>query len=139
LQTGISARLLRAYRRTTYMVAGIELRIGRRSAAADTLLLSRGAREGVLITAWNPRSRPMPEGWNRRAQNRLAASLRPIATVPAEGRLDSWREAHVLALGPASRLLRPARRFRQNALVRVAVGRKVELLLIRWYSTALHG
>src|SRR3954467_12289085 len=83
LHARLSARLLRAYRGTTYTAAGIEVRIGRRNAALDALLRAHGAREGVLITAWNPRSRRMPERWNHRAQDRLNGFLRRVATMPA--------------------------------------------------------
>jgi Protein of unknown function (DUF3293) len=126
----VTPRLLRAYRKTEYTVAGLVIRIGQRSPALDALLARYGAREGVLITAWNPRSRRMPEGWNRRAASNLTAMLRGVPLLPAAGRLRRWQEAHVLALGPAARFARPARRFRQNAIVRVASRHVAKLLLI---------
>jgi len=102
----ISQRLLRAYRDTTYTAGGVVLRIGRRSAVT-----------GVLVTAWNPRSRRMPVGWNHRMQQRLCERLRRFATVPAEGALGRWREAHLLVIADARQVLSIARNFRQRAIV----------------------
>ncbi len=71
-RTRLPPRMLRAWRRTLYLLAGrIAVRIGRRSPAADALLAALGARQGVIVTAWNPFGRRRPEGWNRRAGARL--------------------------------------------------------------------
>ena len=92
---GIPARMLIAYRKTSYKAAGIEVRIGRRSPAMDRLLSSHGVREAVFITAYNPFSRVMPPGWNQRMQLRLAQVLRRRQCLPAQGSWRRWSEAHL--------------------------------------------
>lgn len=126
------SRLWTAYRRTLYRLSPIvacpiALRIGARSFAADALLARFGVQEAVLVTAWNPRSRRMPDGWNRRMQAGLAACLRRRAVLPAEGAWRGWREAHLLVLGPAQPVEALARRFRQTAVVTLRRGAPVRL------------
>ena len=125
----IPPRLLRAYRATRYEAAGVAVRIGRRSAAMDAVLDRMGARVAGFITAWNPRSRRMPDGWNRRMQGRLAERLRRHACVPARGSLRRWHEDHLLAAADPGQLLRLARVFRQYGIVVVVRGRPARLLL----------
>jgi Protein of unknown function (DUF3293) len=121
--------LLRAYGKTCYEAGGIEVRIGCRSPAMDRMLLLRGVREAVLVTAYNPYSRVMPRGWNERMQVRLAQRLRRRSTLAAEGSWRCWSEAHLLVFGDV-RLARPmARLFRQNAIVIVRLGQPARLLL----------
>jgi Protein of unknown function (DUF3293) len=109
----VPARLLRAYRTTAYVVDGVVCRIGRRCPPGVA---------GVFITAWNPRSRLKPAGWNARMQKALAARLRRWPVRVAEGRGRGWREAHLLVDAPEAVVLRLALMFRQNAVV-VARGR----------------
>lgn len=109
--------LLRAYRNTCYEADGIQIRVGRRSAATDRLLLTYGARTGVLITAYNPFSRLMPLAWNHRMQARLLQALRRHRILPARGLLGRWSEAHLMVFGDPRPLRRLARRYRQNAIV----------------------
>ncbi|MBS0560438.1 MAG: DUF3293 domain-containing protein [Proteobacteria bacterium] len=127
-RSDLSPRLHRAYRETAYACRGAEIRIGRRSRALDDLLLTLGARQGALLTAWNPRSRLLPEPVNRRRQRQLADRLRRQRTAEAEGRLKAWREEMLLVAGD----IRPARRlgrlFRQNMLVSLRTGRKASLV-----------
>ena len=53
------------------------------------------ARIAVFITAYNPLSRRMPEGWNRRMQHRLRQAL-GVGTVCADAELSGhWSEAHL--------------------------------------------
>ncbi len=94
------------------------------------MLTRLGARAGALITAANPRSRTMPEGWNRRMTQRLASAIKGAALLPAEGRLRGWREAGLFVCGDPRRLARLGRQFRQNALVIVQHGRPARLLLL---------
>ena len=65
-----------AFLRTGYEAGGVVVRIGRRSGPMDALLRRRGARAAGFVTAWNPFSRPMPLGWNRRLQARLREAAR---------------------------------------------------------------
>lgn len=124
-------RMLRAWRRTLYLLAGqITVRIGRRSPAADALLAALGARQGVIVTAWNPFGRRRPEGWNRRAGARLRWAARRIATVPAEGRLGTWVEEGLLLVGDPRPALRLARCFRQGGVVHLRRAAPARLLLL---------
>lgn len=118
----MNGRLLAAYRRTEYRAAGAVVRVGRRSAAVDEWLRSLGARHGAFVTAWNPRSRPMPPGWNARMQERLRRAARRQQGVAGEGRWRGWAEGHLLLAGDPRRAAVLARRFRQNAIVVVTRG-----------------
>jgi len=102
----ISAATMRAYRATTYRVDGTEVRIGQRATLT-----------GVLLTAWNPRSRLMPIGWNRRMQHRLYLAIRRWSTQPASGTLGRWHEDHLCVQADPRACKVIARRFRQAALV----------------------
>jgi hypothetical protein len=75
----LSARLFNAYRKTSYTAGKVEVWIGRRSPAMDQLLATHNARAGVFVTAWNPLSRRMPPGWNRRMQERLAHLIHGVS------------------------------------------------------------
>jgi len=114
----IPPRLLRAYRDTEYRACGVVVRIGCRSPLT-----------GVFITAWNPFSRRMPEGWNRRMQARLHERLRRFAVCPADGVLKRWHEAHLLVAADPRRISRIARIFRQRAIVVVQSGHPTKLVL----------
>jgi hypothetical protein len=122
--------LLIAYRRTRYEALGIDVRIGRRCAAMDRLLASHGAREGVFITAWNPFSRVMPCGWNRRMQARLAQALRRRCVLPASGGWGRWSEAHLFVVGDVRPVGRLGRLFRQTAVVVVRRGQAARLRVV---------
>jgi hypothetical protein len=127
---GVSPRLLRAYRQTHYTAEGIDIRIGRRSAAMDAWLADHGAQTGVLITAWNPRSRPMPGGWNARMQRQLAEHIHRCVYVNADGRLRRWHEAQILVLAPRKPAERLALRFRQRGIVVVQRHHPVRLIIL---------
>lgn len=127
----MNAALGAAYRRTAYEAADAVARIGSRSAAVDALLRRLGARQGGFVTAWNPYSRRMPEGWNARMQARLRAAARRLPAAEGEGRGRGWRERHLLLAGDPRRLAVLARRFRQNAIVLVRLGAPARLLALR--------
>ncbi len=125
----ISPHLLRAYRLTLYRVGDHEVRIGRR--VPDGLFDELGAREAALVTAWNPLSKRMPLGWNRRMQRRLREHLRRTLIMCADGALRRWHEAHILVAGNPRRTERIARRFRQRGIVIVRPGQRARLVLLR--------
>ncbi|MDR3532546.1 MAG: DUF3293 domain-containing protein [Rhodopila sp.] len=129
MDTGMRPSLLRAYRMTCYEVAGIQVRIGRRSSAMDACLLSYGVHEAVFITAYNPFSRPMPPGWNRRMQARLAQAVRRRPVLVASGHWRRWSEAHLVVFGDVRPARGLARRFRQNAIVIVRRGQPARFLV----------
>ena len=123
----LPAHLAHAYRRSRYSVAGFGLTVGRRSGALDGLLSGMGAREAVLITAWNPRSRRMPPGWNARMQRRLRQAVRRYFILTASGGARGWTEDHLLVLMPAAQAVVLARRFNQNAIVMMRRGQPAYL------------
>jgi hypothetical protein len=120
--------LLRAYRDTTYRADGIPVRIGRR--CPDLLFDRLNGRAAVLLTAWNPLSRRMPDGWNHRMQARLRLCLRRFVVLEAEGTLHRWREAMLLVAGDPRPLIRLAARFRQRAVVILRRGHSARLRLL---------
>jgi hypothetical protein len=124
----LPARLLKAYRQTRYSAGNAEIRIAHRSPEIDVLLATHGARVGVLLTAWNPMSRRMPPGWNRRMQKRLRQRLRRYSTVPAEGSWRRWQEQHVLLFADPRFALNLARQFRQAAIVVLKRGQPAALI-----------
>ena len=128
--------VLRAYRSACYEVERIECRIGRRGLATDCLLRSHGVQQAVFITAYNPRSRVMPDGWNRRMQARLLQALRRRPVLHGSGSWRRWTEAHLIVFGDAAPVLKLARRFRQNGVVIIRRGQATRLVILpgsgRW-------
>lgn len=124
-------RLLAAFHVSTYHVGPVALRIGARDAAMDRLLRRHGVRSATLIGAWNPMSRRMPEGWNRRMKARLTAHLRRHRWLPATGGAGRWWEEHALVFGDPRPALVLARRFRQHAVVVLRRGRTARLVVVR--------
>ena len=124
----IPPRLLRAYRQTGYRAGGITVRIDRH--VPDILFAMAGARAAVIVTAWNPMSRRMPDGWNRRMQQRLRQCLYRFVVIEAEGSLRRWHEAMLLVGGDPQRIARIAARFRQHAVVVVRRGQAARLRLV---------
>ena len=124
----IPPRLLRVYRLTQYRAGGFDIAIGRR--VPDELLARLDARGATVITAWNPRSRRMPDGWNTRMQRRLRQWLRRATVVDAEGSLKGWHEQMLLVAGESRPCIRLAIRFRQRAVVILRQGQKARLRLL---------
>lgn len=117
-----------AYLRTAYEAGGVVVRIGRRSAAMDSLLRGRHA---AFITAWNPMSRKMPRGWNERMLARMRQAARGRIIAEGWGSARGWAERHLLVAGDPRAMVVLARRFRQAAIVVVAPRRKARLVLAR--------
>lgn len=128
----VSPALLRAYRRTSYTVGGASVRVGRRSARMDALLGAMAAQVGGFITAWNPLSRRMPGGWNRRMQRALIAHTRRLPSFAGRGIGHGWSEEHVFIAADPRRLVVLARRFRQLGIVVVGRGKSARLVLLSW-------
>lgn len=127
---GLPAHLEHAYRQSRYTVAGLELTIGRRSLGLDGLLQGMRARDGVLITAWNPASRRRPRGWNDRMMAALRGRLNDGAALPAHGAGPGWSEDHLLVAGDRRRLMVLARVFGQFAILGLRRGQPVRLLAL---------
>lgn len=106
--------LLAAYLATDYRMrlphgGAASLRIGAPPPSV-LLQLTQGA-PWAVITAWNPRSQPMPRAWNRRAQHFLLAELRArkdIRTIRAAVGVGAsgWRESGLLVVGADADSLR---------------------------------
>jgi Protein of unknown function (DUF3293) len=124
----IHPRLLRAYRQTRYRAAGFDIRIGRR--VPDALFDRLGASNAALVTAWNPRSRRRPDGWNWRMEQRMRQMLRRFTVLDAEGCLHDWRESMLLVGGAPRKLICIAMRFRQSAIVILRRGLRARLSLV---------
>ncbi|PWS37469.1 DUF3293 domain-containing protein [Falsiroseomonas bella] len=120
-----------AYLRSDYEAGGVSVRIGARSPAFDALLRRRGASSAAFVTAWNPFSRRMPEGWNDRMLVRLRQAARGRVLAEGIGQAGAWWERHLLVAGDPRRIARLARRFRQNAIVVIAPGRPARLVMLR--------
>lgn len=120
------ARLDRVYRGTHFHVhapSPFVLKIDEPSAELAALHAQHGVSCSAFVTAWNPRSRTLPDGENEARQHELLAVLRGdgITTLPGTGVDPSGQwpgEPSVLALGLSrSRARQLGERFEQNAIV----------------------
>jgi hypothetical protein len=127
----MSGSLAAAYAASAYEASGAVAWVGRRSAAVDALLRRLGARQGGFVTAWNPFSRRMPRGWNDRMQARLRVAARRLPAAEGWGGNSDWKEQHLLLAADPRRIAMLARRFRQNAILAVQLGRPARLVLLR--------
>ena len=118
----------RGYRLTRYAAGPIAARIGAPSASADAWLAWHRAAAAVLLTVWNPMSRPMPQAWNARAHARLLAMIRGRPYVQGWSGSADWREWTVAVIGGEGLGRRLARRFRQRAFVLLRRGRPALLV-----------
>jgi hypothetical protein len=105
--------------------------VGRRSPGIDRLLLRWGVRQGAFLSAWNPGSRKLPPGWNRRMERALLEWLRTTPHHKGWGEGRGWRESHVLAALPPRPAVVLARRFRQAAITVVSRGGPARLLVLQ--------
>jgi hypothetical protein len=134
--------VLHAYLTTRYRVFGDEaltLRIGEHNPAADSLLVRHAVATAVLVTAWNPFSRPTSPEQNTSQQSELVAQIERagFTWLRAEGAdpTGKWPvEDSAFALGAtradADRWLTA---FGQNAVLFVRTGERPELLLHPMY------
>ena len=138
----VQSNLVSAYRATDYVIfsdgRSFSVRVGHHSPIIDNLLTRMKTRNGAFITACNPHSKSQSAGTNTYLDRALKRYLtaRGFAYLLGEGRgeVGEWPpEASVLALG-LSRVQATSigRRFRQNAIVYVQLGRRPELVSLRW-------
>jgi hypothetical protein len=138
----MQSSLVSAYRATDYVAHGsgwvVVVRIGHHSLVVDGLLVRMHSRNGAFITARNPFSKDLSfeanEHWDRELKRYLC--IRGFAFVEGEGRGrgGEWPpEPSIFAFG-ISRTEASAigRRYRQNAIVYVPLGRPAELVMLRW-------
>lgn len=80
-------RLDRAYRRARYVVNDFSLEIDVPQPDFDAWLTRRGCSTYAILTAWNPRSTPLPAAVNAARQATLESLLRRrgLSFVPAAG------------------------------------------------------
>ena len=130
--------LVLAYRATDYVAfsdsRAFLVRIGHHSLVIDGLLTRMKTRSGAFITAWNPFSKSQSAGANAYWDRELSA--RGFAFLAGEGRgeIGVWPpESSILAFGMSrAQAASIGRRFRQNAIVYVPLGRPAELVMLRW-------
>ena len=133
-----AADLLEAYRTTRFVAydgdCAVVALVDRHMPEMDALLERRGARSGVFITAWNPRSVVLSPERNAAAAARLAARVaaegfqalphRGVSTDPA------WQPEEGLFVLDIDfdYAVAMAAEFGQNAITAVALGRPAFLL-----------
>jgi hypothetical protein len=134
--------LVLAYRATDYVAYSDSrvflVRIGHHSLVMDGLLTRMEAKSGAFITAWNPFSKNLSARANAYWDRELKGYLRTrgFAYFAGEGRgtTGEWPpESSILAFGMSrAQAASIGRRFRQNAIVYVTLGRPAELVTLRW-------
>lgn len=130
-------RLLALYRSAGYAVrlpGGRRAALGVDALPPTTLVQWLSGATGVLLTACNPGSRPLPAAENRRRLRRLHADLIAAGArlLPAAGYGPSWREASLFAADvPLTRIDALAERYGQNAILIVEAERPVRLRVTR--------
>ena len=127
----VSDATIRAYAGSTYYAGQIAVRIGQRNAALDDWLSHQRPRSAVFLTASNPFSRRMPGGWNQRMVRKLLCCLRGLPLLPGGSGTGGWFEQQVLVAVDLPRAVVLARRFRQHAVVAVALRHPARLVLDR--------
>ena len=134
--------LVSAYRKTDYVAHDngrvVVVRIGHQSMAVDGLLARMHARNGAFITAWNPFSKSLSLGaneyWNRELRRLLVVRGFTFVEGEGRGRAGEWPPEPSIFVFEISRTEASAigRRYRQNAIVYVPLGRPAELVMLRW-------
>jgi hypothetical protein len=138
----MQSTLVAAYRATDYVVHSsggiVVIQIGHRSLAVDRLLARMHARSAAFVTAWNPFSRRSSfeanKYWDCELKRYLSVHGFAFLKGEGRGRIGEWPpEPSVLAF----EISRPkasvvGRRFRQNAVVYLRLGRPAELVMLRW-------
>ena len=117
--------LLAAYRASAYRVrlrqGGVAtIRIDQALPASLQTLV--GESPWSFITAWNPRSRPLPRKINRARQRALISELQARGDVLAiragAGVGDGWREPSLFVVGPDQPAMATmARKYEQHAFL----------------------
>jgi len=138
----MQSTLVSAYKATDYVANGngraVVIRIGYHSLVVDKLLTRMHVSNAAFITAWNPYSNRSSfeanKHWERQLKRYLIVCGVTFLGGEGRGRTGEWPpEPSVLAFG-ISRTEASAigRRYRQNAIVYVRLGRPAELVMLRW-------
>ena len=134
--------LVSAYLATDYVAfsegRAVPIQAGKHSLAVDRLLVRMSARSGAFITAWNPFSKSRSVGanayWDRELRSCLSTQGFAFLAGEGRGQIEEWpAEASLFAFGISrARAAAIGRRFRQNAIVYVPLGRPAQLMMLRW-------
>jgi hypothetical protein len=125
-ETPVPPALRAAYRETHYLAAlpsgDVRIAVGQPSPAVSDWLEAAGKRSAILLTAWNPMSRPVSSEENAARHAGLSARVREsgFPFVDAVGRSPDgeWSEASLLIAGvDVSDANRLARHFEQAGYV----------------------
>lgn len=118
----------RGYRISRYSAGPVAARIGEPSPTADNWMAHHRAPSLVLITAWNPWSKRLPDRLNELAHRRLLTALRGRPVVEGWSGNGPWQEWTVATPGgpKLGRLL--CRRFRQRAFIWIRRNRRTRLV-----------
>lgn len=133
------ADIERAYRNTTYLVDHPEgafgIRLGEPCPRLDAVLAAHGVKCWAYVTAWNPRSQPLPAAVNAARHADLLARVAQLGyrVFPGRGQPDSgdWiPEESLLILGiTEAAALALGAQFGQHAIV---VGESGGSAGLRW-------
>jgi hypothetical protein len=142
----LSARLIDAYRETTYRVstggAEIAFRIGERSAALDALLAEQSVSNAIFITACNPQSERTDDDENQRRMDGLTSEIRfrtGRTILHGVGEGEGWSEPSLLVPGAdIALLLSLMKNYRQHAGVYIEQGKAPELILAPQAGEVVH-
>ena len=127
-------RLARAYRNADYRVNGTVLKIDEPHPAFDRILSEAGADYYVILTAYNPKSTPLPPALNAVRHEQLLQLLagRGLSYLAASGAdpANDWEEEHGVCLldPPQEAAYEIARLFEQHAIVEGLRGGRAQLV-----------
>jgi hypothetical protein len=134
----LSEELLVAYRATDYVVfveSEVHVHVDRTSPQVESMMRDIGARSAVIVTAWNPFSRPLSDAENDSRNELLRQRIAQLGlqSLSAEGRDPSgqWKaEQSFLAFDVSTDMVDSMLvEFEQNAVVLVDESGSASLLL----------
>ncbi|HLV49291.1 MAG TPA: DUF3293 domain-containing protein [Aliidiomarina sp.] len=136
--SSLSDSLVHAYATTDFKVffeyGDAILNIGEPCSALDQQLLAKGAETAVILTAWNPHSKPTAKAANDSAQKELQQSLREYFVLPALGEEPhgEWpaEESFVIVDITYEKAVKLAQEYGQNAFVWYVLSSRAKLVLI---------
>jgi hypothetical protein len=122
----IGARLMRAYRQTSYCVrvrgTSVRMRIGEPNAELRQVLRAHQRRSFAFITAWNPALKQLSKKENARRQRALLREVRKLHLTAFKGwgrsASGEWAEQSLFIVGIKRRVaLRLGKNYGQAMLV----------------------
>jgi len=119
--------MLRAYRQSRYSAGSVVAHVG---SVPQGLSMVQGRTTLVMLGACNPCGRRYAEGRNNRMTDQLRLTLRRFHVVEGAGSLRQWSEIMLMVEIDPRRACVVARRFRQNAIILIAGGRRTRLTVL---------